>query len=85
MGVEGVTFTLFILVDALVTPPHTDAIVNPYVPHPSDRLKGEFPILLDDPVDVPFHVILNRAPAVASAHERVTLPFKLSVAANEVG
>ena len=36
-------------------------------------------------VAAPVHVRLNCAPAVAEAHERVTLLFKLSVAVNSVG
>jgi len=85
VGVDGVTFTLFTLTDPLVTPPHTETRVNPYVPHPSDRLNGGFPILLDNPEACPVHVRLICAPVVASAHESVTLLFRLSTAVNIVG
>ena len=79
------TFALFTLTGPLVTPPHNETNVKLYVPHPRDRLKGGFPILFDVPVAAPVHVRLNCAPAVADAHESVTLLFKLSVAVNRVG
>ena len=41
--------------------------------------------MFDVPVAAPVHVRLNCAPAVADAHESVTLLFKLSVAVNRVG
>jgi hypothetical protein len=85
VGVVGVIPTLFTPTEPLVTPPHKDTKVNPYVPQPRDKLKGEFPILLDEPAACPVHVRLNAAPAVAEAQERVTLLFKLSVAVNSVG
>jgi len=85
VGVVGVTFTLFTPTEPLVTPPHKETKVNPYVPQPRGRVKGGFPILLDAPVAAPVHVRLNVAPAVADAHEKVTLLFKLSVAVNSVG
>ena len=84
VGVVGVTFALFTLTGPLVTPPHNETNVKLYVPHPRDRLKGGFPILLDAPVAAPVQVRLNCAPAVADAHERVTLLFKLSIAVKEV-
>lgn len=41
--------------------------------------------MFDVPVAAPVHVRLNCAPAVADAHESVTLLFKLSIAVKEVG
>lgn len=85
VGVDGVTEKLFTLVELLVTPPHTDTKVKLYVPHPSDRINGGFPRLLEDPVAAPVHVRLICAPGVADTHERVALLFKLSAAVNDVG
>lgn len=79
------TFTLFTLTEPLVTPPHKETNVKLYVPHPIDRLNGEFPMLLDDPVAAPFHVRFICDPAVCPDHARVTLLFRLSVPVNDEG
>jgi len=85
VGADGVTDALFIFVGTLVTPPHTETSEKLYVPQPRDRLNGEFPILLDDPIAWPDHVRFICDPAVCPDHARVTLLFKLSVEVNVVG
>lgn len=86
VGVVGVTVIPVMFEGLLVIPPHTETMLNAYVPQdPRDRVKGGFPILLDAPAAAPVHVRLNCAPAVADAQERVTLLFKLSVPVNDVG